>query len=144
MNYDVQEIIAQENINMYMAIPAGKYRAEMRAVLEAKNSDEMTSEVINKMEYEVDENGVARLENINIYPQDYFCPVNYISGEMSITQNTRSIHHYAATWLKKKSFFKNILQRFSWLKCRFFMSKFYYRDCMNLYVVKLVLILNGF
>lgn len=83
------------------------------------------SEVINKMEYEVDENGVARLENINIYPQDYFCPVNYISGEMSITQNTRSIHHYAATWLKKKSFFKNILQRFSWLKCRFFMSKFY-------------------
>ena len=53
MNYDVQEIIAQENINMYMAMPAGKYRAEMRAVLEAKNSDEMTSEVINKMYLEV-------------------------------------------------------------------------------------------
>ena len=40
MNYDVKGIIAQENINMYMAMPVGKLRAEMRAVLEAKDSDE--------------------------------------------------------------------------------------------------------
>lgn len=48
MNYDVKGIIAQENINMYMAMPVGKYRTEMRAVLEAKDSAEITSEVINR------------------------------------------------------------------------------------------------
>ena len=53
MNYDVKGIIAQENINMYMAMPVGKYRTEMRAVLEAKDSAEITSEVINKMYQEV-------------------------------------------------------------------------------------------
>ncbi len=53
MNYDVKGIVAQENINMYMAMPVGKLRTEMRAVLEAKDSDEMTSEVINKMYLEV-------------------------------------------------------------------------------------------
>lgn len=78
------------------------------------------SEIINKMEYVVDENGVARLGNINIYPQEYFCPINYVSGEMIVSQNTRSIHHYAATWVKNNSILKRFLQRFSWLKCRFF------------------------
>jgi mannosyltransferase OCH1-like enzyme len=81
------------------------------------------SEIVNKIGYVMDEKGIAHLKNISIYPQDYFCPINYFSGKMSITQNTRSIHHYAATWVKQKSVSKNVLQRFSWLKCRFFNEK---------------------
>lgn len=37
-----------------------------------------------------------------IYPWDYFCPVMYQTGEMDITANTRSIHHYHASWLAKE------------------------------------------
>lgn len=86
------------------------------------------SEIVNKMGYVMDEKGIAHLKNISIYPQDYFCPINYFLGKMSITQNTRSIHHYAATWVKKKSVSKRVLQRFSWLKCRFLDEK---NLCLN-------------
>lgn len=36
---------------------------------------------------------------LTIYPKDYFCPMDYYTGDMKITQNTVSIHHYYASWL---------------------------------------------
>lgn len=42
------------------------------------------------------------IRDIYIYPTDYFCPINYETTEMNITENTRSIHHYTASWLSKK------------------------------------------
>ena len=35
---------------------------------------------------------------VYIYPKDYFCPMDYVTGEMNITENTYSIHHYMASW----------------------------------------------
>lgn len=35
---------------------------------------------------------------ITVYPWDYFCPLRYRTDELTITQNTRSIHHYSASW----------------------------------------------
>ena len=34
----------------------------------------------------------------SIYPTDYFCPLDYRTGKLTKTVNTRTIHHYAATW----------------------------------------------
>lgn len=34
-----------------------------------------------------------------IYPKEYFCPMDYYTSQINITQNTCSIHHYAASWL---------------------------------------------
>ncbi len=31
-------------------------------------------------------------------PEDYLCPMDYYTGKKTITKNTRSIHHYCATW----------------------------------------------
>ena len=39
-----------------------------------------------------------RIFDIIIYPVDYFCPMNYFTGEIHMTSNTRSIHHYTASW----------------------------------------------
>lgn len=33
-----------------------------------------------------------------IYPSEYFCPMNYNTGELIVTDNTRSIHHYTGAW----------------------------------------------
>lgn len=33
-----------------------------------------------------------------IYPPEYFSPLNYETGEMNVTENTYSIHHYTASW----------------------------------------------
>lgn len=36
-----------------------------------------------------------------VYPPSYFCPINYETGEVLQTDNTVSIHHYAAEWHTK-------------------------------------------
>ena len=40
--------------------------------------------------------------DICIYPKDYFCPLDYYTGVLEISPNTRSIHHYDASWKSKK------------------------------------------
>ena len=37
-----------------------------------------------------------------IYPAEYFCPIDYYTGELKATENTYSIHHYMASWMSKK------------------------------------------
>lgn len=38
------------------------------------------------------------IDGINIYPPEYFAPMDFDSGRISLTPNTRAIHHYAASW----------------------------------------------
>ena len=46
---------------------------------------------------------------ISVFSKDYFCPKNYKTGRIKITDNSYSIHHYLASWVKPKSF---------WGKCK--------------------------
>ena len=41
---------------------------------------------------------LQRCCGFNIYPTEYFCPLDYRTGKLTMTRNTRTIHHYAATW----------------------------------------------
>lgn len=34
-----------------------------------------------------------------IYPKEYFCPKNYATGKITITNKTVAIHHYGASWV---------------------------------------------
>ena len=45
------------------------------------------------------ENRQQDLGHIVVFPTEYFCPKNYYTSEVTITSNTYSIHHYAATWM---------------------------------------------
>lgn len=45
-----------------------------------------------------------------IYPKDYFCPMDYETSECIYTDNTRTIHHYAASWISAKVKYINILR----------------------------------
>lgn len=47
------------------------------------------------------------IDDFYIYPSEYFCPINYVTGEIKITSNTFTIHHYAESWLSKQSKLKN-------------------------------------
>lgn len=58
---------------------------------------EYTTEILEKKRFKRT-NKIQSISGFKIYPSDYFCPMNYISGDMKITDNTRSIHHYTATW----------------------------------------------
>lgn len=61
--------------------------------------------------------------DITIYPWDYFCPVEFLSSKLEITDNTRTIHHYSASWMTwtdklkmKKGYYANKLRK--WLGIR--------------------------
>ncbi len=40
---------------------------------------------------------------INIYPADYLCPMDSLTGKIELTDNTHTIHHYSMSWLPKLS-----------------------------------------
>lgn len=41
----------------------------------------------------------TKIAGFNIYPAEYFCPLNYKTKKLKITPNTHTIHHYNATWI---------------------------------------------
>ena len=49
--------------------------------------------------------GIMEFGGAFFYPPDYFCPKPSQFGRIQISKNTRTIHHYAASWvgLKQKS-----------------------------------------
>lgn len=54
--------------------------------------------------YEVS-NGVWKINEVAIYPPEYFCPLDYNTLELKVTENTYSIHHFNASWLTKEELF---------------------------------------
>lgn len=38
---------------------------------------------------------------VTLYPYDYFCPKSHITNEINLTDNTYTIHHFAASWLSE-------------------------------------------
>ena len=53
---------------------------------------------------------IEEVDGVFIYPPEYFCPMNYRTEKITITKNTRSIHHYSATWQSSYGRFKTKLQ----------------------------------
>ena len=44
---------------------------------------------------------IQEIDGVYIYPPEYFCPMDYITGKINITSNTYSIHHFTASWHSK-------------------------------------------
>ncbi len=41
---------------------------------------------------------ITKCDSLTVFPSEYFCPMDYITGETDITDNTVSIHHYTSSW----------------------------------------------
>lgn len=86
-----------------------------------KNSGNITHKVTRFLDYdhkEILEGGIVKVSNLLIYPIEYFCPLNYYTGEMNITENTRTIHHYMASWIKKRNRLQGIIERMKFICVR--------------------------
>ena len=46
----------------------------------------------------IKKHGIQYIGGVYIYPQEYFCPMNFNTGEVTITNKTVSIHHYSSSW----------------------------------------------
>lgn len=60
---------------------------------------------------------IQSVAGIYIYPSEYFCPINTNNFQLTITENTYSIHHYAASWTSTKERFNTQVFK---ILCRIF------------------------
>lgn len=65
---------------------------------------------------------VQSIDNLFIYPAEYFNPTNIITKKVSITSKTHTIHHYSGSWIEKTTsqkivnYIKKIIPDFILLK----------------------------
>lgn len=78
--------------------------------LNLKTVVEYTSNLMVQEGIELHE-GVIDFMDFKIYPKDYFCPKASEFDKIRITENTRTIHHYAASWISKKQRVANFFIR---------------------------------
>ena len=88
---------------------------------DGKNTGVVPFRVTRFLDYnhkEVLPDGSVKVSDLRIYPIDYFCPLNYFTSEMNITKNTRTIHHYMASWVKKRNRLQNLIERIKFIYVR--------------------------
>lgn len=67
-----------------------------------------TNYIVDKYNFELT-NEIHKLDEIILYPTEYFCPLNAVTKEADyLTENTYSQHLYLASWVKKPNIFKRI------------------------------------
>ncbi|MGG7190017.1 glycosyltransferase family 32 protein [Clostridium paraputrificum] len=68
-----------------------------------------------------DVNVIQEVAGVYIYPKEYFNPTDMDTGKIIVTDNTVSIHHYAASWVDSYSIFRG--------KVYSFIAKFMGKSC---------------
>lgn len=51
------------------------------------------------------------IDDIILYPDEYFCPMDAVTGRLNITPNTYTIHWYTMSWLPRSSQWRVKLMR---------------------------------
>jgi mannosyltransferase OCH1-like enzyme len=59
------------------------------------------SEICDKeFNWKRDNNFQILKDGVHIYPNDYFCPKDYFTSNITLTKNSHTIHHFEGSWLK--------------------------------------------
>ena len=57
--------------------------------------------MLRKYGLKKDDGSVQTCGDFKIYPKEYFCPFNDLTGELKKTDNSYTVHWYSKTWLSK-------------------------------------------
>ena len=79
-----------------------------------KNTGNVTHHATRFLDYnhkKIQDGDIVKVNEVLIYPTDYFCPFDYYRRQMNITTNTRTIHHYMGSWVKYTNRWQNLRKR---------------------------------
>lgn len=93
-----------------MGIYQSSYFICEEGTVKVQNIVEITTDYLIKKGLE-NTNSIQQCCGFTIYPKDYFCPIDYDTRELKITENTRTIHHYAESWVPQSTRIKNAIGR---------------------------------
>ena len=60
---------------------------------------QIVSKILERHTVEVIDEITLKIGELYIYRKDVFCPMDYRTGKLTVTDRTRSIHHYTASWM---------------------------------------------
>ena len=60
---------------------------------------QIVSNLLSQYMIETVDDITLKTGDVYIYRKDVLCPIDYRSGKIEITDNTRAIHHYMASWM---------------------------------------------
>ena len=78
------------------------YEMEKFSTKKLTTITEYTSELFLKKGFSPKEGVITDIAGFKIYPRTFFCPYSTKSHSIEITNDTRSIHHYATSWVSKR------------------------------------------
>lgn len=79
-----------------------------RHFIDEKGNDDITtvvkivSDILSDKQIEKVDDISMRIADVYLYRKDVFCPMDYKTGKIDFTNNTRSIHHYSASWMTEE------------------------------------------
>lgn len=85
-----KEILDDYENSHFFDLETGKLRTVVMRV----------TDILKKYDFD-GKNEIKEIKEVYFYPPEYFCPLDYTTGNLTITENTYSIHHYMATWQTK-------------------------------------------
>lgn len=85
----------KDMINLYRSLDFEVNRKDYAL----KTITQYTSEMLQKKGWVPTKEGVSKVDDITIFPKQYFNPYSSKRGTFEITDSTYSIHHYASSWL---------------------------------------------
>lgn len=101
-------VLLRELLETYKGISFYKSNAEMNLLACTAIT---TTTIERAYNVELDGNYKELPDGIVLYPAEFFCPKNYETGKISISDNTYSIHHYGNSWFSKKQKFFLFMKR---------------------------------
>lgn len=102
----IYENILQYYKQLHFVLPDGSYNIK-DAVVNITTRELVKAGLINK-------EGIQQLDELVIYPSEFFNPFDDATGKLNITSNTYSIHWYSKTWMDVshiKQFLSRIIHR---------------------------------
>ncbi len=89
---------------------------QSREFLNEKGEMDLTTNVVGVTDYFARnglkmDNTLQTVRGFTVYPKDYFSPKNSRTLKMEITENTHTIHHFAASWVEQKTQFRNRMKK---------------------------------
>lgn len=58
----------------------------------------IVTEYLKHKGYRIVPGVISTIEELTVFPDEYFCPQVFSTGKTKVTKNTYSIHHYHASW----------------------------------------------
>lgn len=80
----------------------GKHFISSKGELQYKTVVLIVADVLLEKQCLIDPKNITSCSDIYLYPEEYFNPKCLATKTTTLTENTRSIHHYAGTWVDHK------------------------------------------